>query len=105
MKYMAVFMTASSGKEAEKIADALVDAKAAACVNIIPRVKSVYAWKGRKETSQEYLLIAKTSAGNFKRLKSMVKGLHSYDVPEIIGIPISCGNKEYTDWIDEVLKR
>lgn len=100
--YIVVFITASSTKEAEKIADGLVDNKLAACVNIVPSVKSIYTWKGKKEKASEVLLIAKSKKEKFKRIIKQVKSLHSYEVPEIISIPISDGNKDYLDWIKDV---
>lgn len=100
--YIVVFITASSTKEAEKIADGLVDNKLVACVNIVPSVKSIYTWKGKKEKASEVLLIAKSKKEKFKRIIKQVKSLHSYEVPEIISIPISDGNKDYLDWIKDV---
>jgi periplasmic divalent cation tolerance protein len=102
MKYIVVFVTASSAKEAEKIASGIISAKLAACVNIVPNVKSIFTWKGKKESCKEALLIIKTKKDKFARLKEKVKKLHSYDTPEIISIPIQDGYKPYLDWIDEV---
>ena len=93
--YVVVFVTASSKKEAEKIADGLVDKKLAACVNIVPGVKSIYTWKGKKEKANEVLLVIKTKRVNVKKLMKEVKRLHSYDVPEIISLPIKNGSKEF----------
>lgn len=104
MKYIVVFITASSEDEASKIADGLIDSRACACVNIIPKIKSVFIWEGKKDTADEYLLIAKTKKDKFDELKRKVKELHSYDVPEIICMPIDEGEKKYLDWIDSVLQ-
>ncbi|NQT90073.1 MAG: divalent-cation tolerance protein CutA [Candidatus Omnitrophica bacterium] len=104
MKYIIAFVTASSEKEAEKIADGLIDAKACACVNIIPKVKSIFIWEGKKDKAQESLLIIKTTQAGFKRLKALVRKLHSYTTPEIIGIDISQGDKQYLDWISSVVR-
>jgi periplasmic divalent cation tolerance protein len=99
MSYSVVFITAEDQKQAEKIANALVEHKLAACVNIIPKIRSIFIWKGKKDSCDELLLIAKTRSKNFNKLKQKVKQLHSYDVPEIISIPIEKGDKRYLDWI------
>lgn len=104
MKCCAVLITASSEQEAEKIAHAIIDAEAAACVNIVPKIKSIFKWQGKKETADESLLIVKTLQAKFERLREKVKAIHSYEVPEIISIPISDGNKKYLNWIAEVVK-
>lgn len=104
MKYIIVFITASSQKEAERIANGLIDSRAAACVNIIPKIKSIFLWQGKKETAKEWLLIAKTRQTNFRRVKQIAKRLHSYEVPEIISVAITKGNKEYLNWISEVVR-
>ncbi len=103
MRYIIVFITASSEEEALKIADGLIDSKAAACVNIIPNIKSVFLWKGKKDAAYEHLLIVKTKEDKFNEVKAKVKELHSYEVPEIISIPIADGDKNYLNWIEGVL--
>lgn len=100
--YIIVFITASSKKEAMKIANGLVDKKLAACVNIVPNIKSIYTWKGKKEKASEVLLIVKSKREKFKNIVKKVKALHSYSVPEIISIPINNGNKDYLNWIEDV---
>lgn len=105
MKKVVVFITAGSQKEAEKIARSLVKKGLAACVNIVAGVKSIFKWKGEIETGNELLLLAKTRESLFPELIDEVKALHSYDVPEIIAIPIVKGNKEYLKWVEEMTKR
>ncbi|MBI2447022.1 MAG: divalent-cation tolerance protein CutA [Candidatus Omnitrophica bacterium] len=105
MKKVVVLVTAGSQKEAEKIARSLVKKGLAACVNIVPAVKSIFKWKGKIETGNELLLLAKTGESRVPELMDEVKALHSYDVPEIIAIPIVKGNKEYLEWVEEVTKR
>ena len=100
MKYIIVLVTAPSREEAERIADIIIDSKLAACVNISSDIKSIYLWKGKKETSCESLLIIKTKKALFEKLKNAIKRVHSYDTPEIIALPIVEGDKEYLDWID-----
>lgn len=97
--YIVVFITASSEKEGEKIASALLKEKLAACVNLIGGVKSSFRWKGQISTEDEVLLIAKTKDMLFESLKKRVLELHSYEVPEIIALPILAGFEKYLEWI------
>jgi periplasmic divalent cation tolerance protein len=99
--YLVVFITTSSCEEARKIADALVEQSKAACVNIVPRVNSIFRWKGKIEEAEESLLVIKTRAKLFPDVVTIVKGFHSYEVPEIIALPIVKGNPDYLKWIDE----
>lgn len=99
--YLVVFITTSSYEEARKIADALVSQRKAACVNIVPRVNSLFRWKGKIEDAEESLLVVKTRAKLFPDVVSTVKGIHSYEVPEIIALPIVEGNPDYLKWMDE----
>ncbi len=87
--------------EARKIAKELVSRKLAACVNILPRVESIYTWKGKAEISREALLTVKSRKSLFGKIEKAVKGLHSYECPEIIAFPIADGNKDYLKWIEE----
>ncbi|GAQ94349.1 divalent cation tolerance protein [Thermodesulfovibrio aggregans] len=104
MDYMVVFITASSEDEAVKIAKTLVEEKLAGCVNIIRNVRSIYFWQGKVEDDQEVLMIVKTRSDLFEELEKRVKSLHSYTVPEIIGIKIKKGSENYLNWLDEVTK-
>ena len=103
--YILVLITAGSMGEGEKIAGALVEEGLAACCNIIPGIKSVFKWKGEVCKENEALLIVKSKASVFKKLEERVKKLHSYEVPEIIAIPIEAGLKDYLKWVDEVVKK
>jgi periplasmic divalent cation tolerance protein len=94
-----VLTTAGSADEARKIADALVDRRLAACVNIVPQVESVYRWQGKVERASEWLLIIKTHADVFEDVCSAIKSLHSYELPECIMLEIGQGDQEYLDWI------
>ena len=102
--YIVVFITAGSSDEAEKIAGELVNKKIAACVNVIPEVKSVFSWKGRMEKANELLLVVKTKSSLFKDVVELVKKIHKYEVPEIIALPIVEGSKDYLEWIDGVCR-
>ena len=97
--YIVVFITVSSEKEGEKIASALLKEKLAACVNMIGGIKSSFRWKGQISTEDEVLLIAKTRDILFESLKKRVLELHSYEVPEIIALPILAGFEKYLEWI------
>lgn len=96
-----VFITSSSEEEAARIAGALVSEKLAACVNIIRNIRSIYAWQGKVCDDAEVLMIVKTQKSLFSRLKDRVKGLHSYNVPEIIAMPIVDGSEDYLKWVRE----
>jgi periplasmic divalent cation tolerance protein len=98
---ISIYITSPSREMAEKIARALVEEKLAACVNIIPGVRSIYRWKGHVEASSEVVLIAKSRADLFERLEKRVKELHSYTVPCIVAWPIEKGHKPYLDWLAE----
>ena len=94
-----VFLTASSGEEATRLADLLVGAHLAACVQILPEMESVYRWQGKIERQSEILLIAKTSAAKFADLEREVRALHSYETPEIVAVPIIAGSTPYLEWL------
>ena len=95
------FSTCKDLREARRIARTLVREKLAACVNVVPRVSSIYAWKGKIEEGREVLLVLKSRASLSKRLAARVKQLHSYEVPEVVTIPIASGNPDYLRWIRE----
>jgi periplasmic divalent cation tolerance protein len=100
-----VLVTCSTPAEAQRIARALVNARLAACVNILPgAVQSIYRWKGKIESARERLLLIKTSRKRLAKLQAAVERLHSYDVPEFIAIPIAMGSSGYLSWIEESLR-
>ncbi len=98
---IAVFMTAGDADEASRIAEMLVEKQLAACVQIIPRITSVYRWKGHVERQNEALLIAKTVVSHFAALESEVQKLHSYETPEIVAVPLTDGSAPYLKWLLE----
>lgn len=101
-----VLVTCASAPEARKIARALVERRLAACGNLVRTpVESIYRWKGKVERAQEVLLLIKSSRKHFRALEAQVKRLHSYDVPEIIVLPIAAGSGEYLEWIAESVKQ
>ena len=88
-----ILTTAGSQEEAGKIAHALVERRLAACVNIVTRIESVYRWQGKVESATEWLLLIKTQAELFERVRDAVKELHSYDLPECVMLEVSAGSK------------
>jgi len=96
-----VLSTAGSQEEARKIAEALVEQRLAACVNIVPGMDSVYRWQGRVETAAEWLLVMKTTAAVFPSLREALRKLHSYDVPECLMLAVEDGDDAYLAWIGE----
>ncbi|HZU95672.1 MAG TPA: divalent-cation tolerance protein CutA [Planctomycetota bacterium] len=96
-----VFVTVSSEEEGMKIARALVAKKLAACVNLVPGVRSVFRWKGEVKDEKELLLVVKTRESKLAHLVQAVKELHSYTVPETIALPILGGSEAYLGWLRE----
>jgi periplasmic divalent cation tolerance protein len=99
-----VLVTCGSEEEALKIANALVENRLAACVNLVAPIRSVYRWEGKIWDEKEWLLIIKTQKHRFEELEKKVKSLHSYSVPEITSLPITEGSSAYLDWIKENTK-
>lgn len=104
LAYIVLLITASNSEEANKIAEVLLNQRKAACVNIVPEVSSLFWWQDKLDSAQESLLIVKTKASLLPEVISLVKGVHSYDVPEIIALPIVGGNQNYLEWIGKEVK-
>jgi len=98
-----VLMTAANVAEAARLAELLVGAQLAACVQILPPIASVYRWKGTIQRETEVLLIAKTARAKFEEVEREVRALHSYDTPEIIALPITAGSAPYLEWLSASL--
>ena len=96
-----VLVNAGNAQQAETIAQALVSEKLAACVNIVSPIRSIYRWKGEVQTETEHMMIIKTRANLVAKVEARVRELHSYEVPEVIALPIDAGSKPYLDWIFE----
>jgi periplasmic divalent cation tolerance protein len=99
-----VFNTCASADEAERLARRLVDERLAACVNVISPVRSFYRWKGEVEEAAEWLLIIKSSRELFSSLSVVLKSAHSYELPEVIAMPVVDGSTDYLSWIEQELK-
>jgi periplasmic divalent cation tolerance protein len=99
-----VFCTASTEKEAVQIAQALVEREEAACVNVIPMIRSVYRWKGKISTENEHLMMVKTTQPLLEDVKKTIKELHSFELPEIIAVSVDDGDKNALNWIASVVK-
>ena len=95
-----IFSTCSSAEEAGRIARRLVEARLAACVTAVPGAQSTYHWKGAVEQSEEWLLVIKSNRDLFVQLKTQLQEMHSYEVPEVIAVPIVDGAESYLNWMD-----
>lgn len=104
MDFFIFLVTVPSMELGKKIGRILVEAKLAACVNIIPNIYSIYSWKGKIEEDNEQLLLIKTTDQKSEKLTAKVKELHSYETPECIGIKIEKGSQQYLDWIKDNVK-
>lgn len=105
MSYNFVIMTASNKKEAVKIVRTLLEERLIACANILDSVSSFFWWQGKIDEEKEVLVIMKSNENLFEKLSKRVIELHSYDVPEILAIPIVNGSQSYLDWMKATLNR
>ena len=103
-QFIVIFITIDTPANAQKLADKLLAARKAACVNIIPKISSQYWWQGKIEKADELMLIVKTRAILLDELIALVKQNHPYSVPEIIALPIIGGNPDYLAWLDSETK-
>jgi periplasmic divalent cation tolerance protein len=101
--YVIVMVTTASKQEAETIAQRLLQERLIACANIIGPVSSLFHWAGKTERAEEYLILMKSRKDLFEKLAETVKALHSYEVPEILALPITDSSKEYLDWLGSCL--
>ncbi|MDD5130910.1 MAG: divalent-cation tolerance protein CutA [Candidatus Omnitrophica bacterium] len=102
--YVVILVTAKDKKEARKISTGLIKAKLAACVNIVEKIDSVFFWAGKIDQARESLLVIKSKKEKLPKIIKLVRSLHSYEVPEIIAIPIIAADKPYLRWIDATLR-
>jgi periplasmic divalent cation tolerance protein len=99
------FCTCPDRETADRIATALVEERLAACVNILPGLRSVYRWEGRVEANDEVLLLAKTLPGHYPRLQARLRELHPYELPELLAVETSLGLPEYLRWVADETRR
>ena len=99
--YIVIFITTATPEEAQQISRSLLEQRKAACVNIISKVESLFWWNDKLDSAHEILLVVKTKASLLPEITNLVKGAHSYTVPEIIAMPIVGGNPDYLEWIEE----
>ncbi len=104
MTYSIIFITCPDFKSAKKVSQSLLKGKLVACVNVLPIIKSMYWWESKLESHSEVLMVVKTKTNLYKQIEKEVKKLHPYTVPEIISFKIDKGNKDYLDWISDVIK-
>jgi periplasmic divalent cation tolerance protein len=102
--FILVLVTTANKEEAEKIVQKLLEDKLIACANILDHVTSHFHWLGKIDCAEECLVVMKSRLDLFKALMKCVKGLHSYDVPEVLALPIVAGSEAYLGWMDDVLK-
>ena len=100
---LVVFTTTADFVEGEKLAGSLVDAKLAACVQILPKMTSVYCWDGKIQKEDEYLLLIKTSHEKYDDVEAVINENHSYDVPEIVAIESADVSDKYRTWLEGYL--
>jgi periplasmic divalent cation tolerance protein len=98
-----VVTVTSGSEEARRIASALVERRLAACVQVAGPVTSTYRWKGKIESAQEFLCIIKTRQSHYLAVEDAIRELHTYEVPEILAMPVSAGNRDYLDWLRDEL--
>ncbi|OGC06546.1 cytochrome C biogenesis protein CcdA [candidate division WOR-1 bacterium RIFOXYD2_FULL_36_8] len=99
--YIQVLTTVKHRKEGRKIGRKLVNDKLAACVQILGPISSIYEWKSKLEETKEWICVIKTRGDLYQKVEAAIKEMHSYEMPEIIAMPITCGSKDYFDWADK----
>jgi periplasmic divalent cation tolerance protein len=99
-----VLSTCGSEEEAVRIAKRLVEGRIAACVNLIPRIRSIYRWEGKVEDATEWMLLIKTSRERYDALCTVLEASHSYELPEVLALPVIAGSANYLAWLDSELK-
>ena len=98
-----VISTCGSEEEAARIAERLVIEKLAACVSVLPQVRSFYRWEGKLENAAEVFLLIKSSREHFDRLRHVLESCHSYQIPEVLALPVVDGSPSYLNWLDQEL--
>lgn len=104
-EYIQVLTTTGKREDAEKIAKALIEKRLAGCTQIVGPITSTYWWKGNVETAEEWLCFIKSKKALYQELEKVIKEIHPYEIPEIIAMSISAGNKDYLEWLNNELKK
>jgi periplasmic divalent cation tolerance protein len=104
-EYIQVVTTTAHREDAESLARALVEARLAACVQVIGPIQSTYRWHGAIETAQEWQCWAKSRLDLYDQIEAVIRRLHPYEVPEILAVPVLAGSKSYLAWLDQEVKR
>ncbi|TDR23317.1 divalent-cation tolerance protein CutA [Marinicella litoralis] len=102
--FIQVFISCATRSQAQSMVDSMLEAQIIACAQIMPKIESFYRWHGQTERAEEYLLIVKSKKDHFIAIEATVKRLHSYEVPEILAVPVVDGSTDYLNWINEQLK-
>jgi periplasmic divalent cation tolerance protein len=97
--FVVVLVTAGSNEEGRRIGRAMVEERLAACVNVVGPIRSIYRWEGAVEEAEEHLLVMKARAADVPALTARVRALHSYDVPEVVALPLTGGSEAYLAWL------
>mgnify|MGYP000846363324 CR=1 FL=1 len=101
--FIQVTTTTATREDAERIAHSLVETRLAACVQIVGPIESVYRWKGKVETADEWLCLIKSREGHYGAIEQAIRSLHPYETPEIIAMPLTAGSRDYLDWLGDSL--
>ncbi len=104
MTYIIVLITISTKKEAENIIHQLLEERLIACANIVDSVSSIFWWKQKIEQENEVLVVMKSSQKLFKKITQKIQEIHSYEIPEILALPIVIGSQSYLDWMKNTLE-
>lgn len=100
-----VLTTCPDRAAAERLARVLVEGALAACVNVLPGVRSIYRWRGALESADEHLLLIKTAAARYDKLENAIRANHPYELPEVIAVPITAGSNDYLQWINSLVSQ
>ena len=101
MEYLLITTTTDKKEEADTIARELVERKLAACVQVLGPIRSTYRWQGKVETAEEWLCQIKSRAERYAEIEKAIRALHSYELPEIVAVPITGGSAAYLRWLEE----
>ena len=104
-EFVVVLVTAEGADEAAGIGRTLVEERLAACANVVGPIRSIFRWKGAIEDAAEHLLLLKARAADVPALEARVRDLHSYDVPEVLALPVQASSRPYLDWLAESTRR